>query len=297
MSRIVITGAAGFIGTYVTEHLLDQGYEVIALINAGGLNIQSERLTVVQADICDEAFTQKISQDVGHCHVVVHLAADINVPGDGQTIMVNCLGTYHVTELANKLGADKFIYMSSVPVIGRPLYLPVTEEHPLQPKTLYHITKLAGEDIVNQVGRPEMSKIILRIPSPIGRGMRHNTFLYRVLEQCYKGQDLSIYGSGKRVQNYIDVRDIAEAVKLAVIKDAEGVFLVSGTGISNLQLAEKCATCTNSGVQIHFAGVEDTEEADHWEISSARAKEVLGYEPQYDLRKTIEWIYSELQEE
>lgn len=297
MSRIVITGASGFIGNYVTEHLLAQGYEVIALTNSSGLNIQSDRLTVLQADICEETFIQKISQDIGHCYAIVHLAADINVPGDGKTIMVNCLGTYHVTELANKLGADKLIYMSSVPVIGSPKHLPVSEEHPLQPKTLYHITKLSGESIVNQVSRSEMSKIILRIPSPIGRGMRHNTFLYRVLEQCYKGQDISIYGSGKRVQNYIDVRDIAEAVRLSIGREAEGVFLVAGKSISNLQLAENCIAYTNADVQIRFAGVEDAEESDCWELSGKRTKEVLGYAPRHDLKETIEWIYSGLQEE
>ena len=297
MSRIVITGAAGFVGSYVISHLLAHGYDVTAITNARELNIRSERLTVVQANVCDETFVQKISQDIGHCHAVVHLAADTNVPGDGQTIMVNCLGTYHVTELANRLGADKVIYMSSVPVIGSPIYIPVKEDHPLQPKTLYHITKLTGESIVNQVGRPEMAKIILRIPSPIGRGMRHHTFLYRLLEQCYKGQDLSIYGAGKRVQNYIDVRDIAEAVGLSIVKEAEGIFLIAGKSISNLQLAENCVAYTNAGVQIHLGSVEDTEESDRWELSGERAKETLGFAPQYDLKETIEWIYSGLQEE
>lgn len=297
MSRIVITGAAGFVGNYVIRSFLTHGYDVTALINSKELNIQSERLTVVQADVCDEAFVQKASRMIGACQAVVHLAADINVPGNGRTIIVNCLGTYHVVELANRLGADKFIYMSSVPVIGSPVYIPVTEEHPLQPKSLYHITKLAGENIVNQIGRPEMSKIILRIPSPIGRGMRHNTFLYHILEQCYRAQDLLVYGAGKRVQNYIDVRDIAEAVRLSIVKEAEGIFLIAGESISNLKLAENCITYTNAGVQIRFGDMEDAEEADRWELSGVRAKEILGYVPRYALKETIEWIYSGLQEE
>lgn len=293
MSKILITGAAGFIGTYVTEHLLAQGYDVVALTNSEKLNMQSERLTIVKVDICDEGIVKEVSQTVGQCQTVVHLAADIHVPGDGQTIQVNCLGTYHVTELANELKADKFVYMSSVPVIGKPTVVPVTEEHPLQPKTLYHITKLTGESIVDQVGRPEMSKIILRIPSPVGRGMRQNAFLYRIIEQCRKGQDILLYGSGGRVQNYIDVRDIAEAVRLSVEKEAEGVFLIAGESVSNLQAAEKCIACTNASSQITFSGVEDAEETDRWEISGKKAKEVLGYAPRHALKETIEWIYSE----
>lgn len=293
MSRIVITGATGFIGTYVTKHLLAQGYDVIALTNSGKMDMWSEGPTTVKADICDEGFVKKASQAIGRCRTVVHLAADIHVPGDGRTIQVNCLGTYHVTELANELKADKLIYMSSVPVIGKPTVVPVTEDHPLQPKTLYHITKLAGEGIVNQVGRPEMSKIILRIPSPVGRGMRHNAFLYRIIEQCHKGQDILLYGAGGRVQNYIDVRDIAEAVRLSVDKEVEGVFLIAGESVSNLQMAEKCIACTNAHVKIVLSGVEDAEETDRWEISGERAKEVLGYMPRYALKETIEWIYSE----
>lgn len=293
MSKILITGADGFIGTYVTKHLLAQGHDVIALTNSEKLHIQSERLTFITADIRDEEFIKKVSQAIGGCQTVVHLAADIHVPGDGRTIQVNCLGTYHVTVLANELKADKLIYMSSVPVIGKPTVVPVTEDHPLQPKTLYHITKLAGEGIVNQVGRPEMSKIILRIPSPVGRGMRHNAFLYRIIEQCHEGQDILLYGAGGRVQNYIDVRDIAEAVRLSVDKEAEGVFLIAGESVSNLQMAEKCIACTNARVKIVFSGVEDAEESDRWEISVEKAKEVLGYVPRYALKETIEWIYSE----
>lgn len=293
MSKILITGADGFIGTYVTKYLLAQGYDVIALTNSEKLDIRSERLTFIAADIRDEGFVKKVSQAIGTCRTVVHLAADIHVPGDGRTIQVNCLGTYHVTELANELKADKLIYMSSVPVIGKPTVVPVTEDHPLQPKTLYHITKLAGEGIVNQVGRPEMSKIILRIPSPVGRGMRHNAFLYRIIEQCHKGQDILLYGAGGRVQNYIDVRDIAEAVRLSVDKEAEGLFLIAGESVSNLQMAEKCIACTNAHVKIVFSGVEDAEETDCWEISGEKAKEVLGYMPRYALKETIEWIYSE----
>lgn len=293
MSRVVITGAAGFIGTYVTKHLLAQGYDVVALTNLEKSDMRSEGLAIVKADICNEGFVKEMSQMIGQCQTVVHLAADIHVPGDGRTIQTNCLGTYHVTELANELKADKLIYMSSLPVIGKPVVIPVTEDHPLQPETLYHITKLTGESIVNQVGGPEMSKIILRIPSPVGRGMRHNVFLYRIIEQCHKGQNILLHGSGGRVQNYIDVRDIAEAVRLSVEKEAEGVFLIAGESASNLQVAEKCIACTNAHVQIAFSGVKDAEETDRWEISGEKAKEVLGYAPRYALKETIEWICSE----
>lgn len=293
MSKILVTGAAGFIGAYVTEHLLAQEYDVIAMTNSKKLDMRSERLTIIEADICDEDFVNKILRVIGQCQVVIHLAADIRVPGDGGTITANCLGTYQVVELANQLGADKFIYLSSVPVIGKPVDVPITEEHPTHPETLYHITKLTGEEIVKNVGALEMKKVMLRIPSPIGRGMRHNIFLYRMLEQCRKGQDILLYGAGGRVQNYVDVRDIAEAVGLSLVRDTEGVFLIGGESISNLQLAEKCIARTKAGVQIRFAGVEDAAEAERWEISGEKAKAVLGYEPRYMLEDTIDWIYGE----
>lgn len=293
MGSILVTGAAGFIGVYVTKHLLAQGYDVIALTNSKKLDLKSERLTVIEADICDEGFMEKVSRLIDHCQNVVHLAADIHVPGDGRTIAVNCLGTYHVTELANKLEADKFIYLSSTPVIGKPVDVPVTEEHSLHPETLYHITKLAGEGIVNRVGAPGMKKIILRIPSPVGRGMRQNVFLYRMLEQCRKGQEILLYGVGGRVQNYVDVRDIAEAVRLSIVKDAEGVFLIGGESISNLKLAEKCIARAGANIQIRFAGVEDAAESDCWEISGEKASAELGYTPRYALDDTIDWILRE----
>lgn len=293
MSKVLVTGAAGFIGVYVTKHLLAQGYEVIALTNSSKLDLQAERLSVIAADICDENLAKRLSCEIGKCQTVIHLAADIHVPGDGRTVAVNCLGTYHVVELANELEADKFIYLSSVPVIGRPVDIPVTEEHPTHPETLYHITKLTGEGIVNRVGAAGMKKVILRIPSPVGRGMRQNVFLYRMLEQCRKGQNILLYGAGGRVQNYVDVRDVAEAVRLSAVGDAEGVFLIGGESISNLRLAEKCIARTRADVQICFAGVEDAAETERWELSGEKARTVLGYAPGYTLDDTIDWIYGE----
>ena len=275
----------------MTERLLAHGYDVIALTNSNKLDLQSERLSVIEADICDENLAKRLPFVIGKCQTVIHLAADIHVPGDGRTIAVNCLGTYHVVELANELEADKFIYLSSVPVIGRPVDIPVTEGHPAYPETLYHITKLAGEEIMNRVGAAGMKKVILRIPSPVGRGMRKNVFLYRMLEQCRKGQDVLLYGAGGRVQNYVDVRDVAEAVKLSVAGDAEGVFLIGGESVSNLRLAEKCIARTGADVQICFAGVEDMEEPDRWELSGEKARMELGYMPRYTLDDTIDWIY------
>lgn len=293
MSKVLITGAAGFIGVYVTKHLLAQGYEVTALTNSSKLDLHSERLSVIEADICDKEFVKKVSGEIGECQTVVHLAADIRVPGDGQTITVNCLGTYHMAELANEVGADRFIYLSSMPVIGRPINIPITEEHPAHPETLYHITKLAGEGIVDHVCAAAMKKMILRIPSPVGRGMRQNVFLYRMLEQCRKGQNILLYGEGGRVQNYVDVRDIAEAVGLSAAVAAEGLFLIGGESISNLRLAEKCIARARADVQICFAGVEDSAESDRWEISGEKARTALGYTPRYTLDDTIDWICGE----
>ena len=287
--KVFVTGAGGFIGKYVTELLARQGYYVVAAIHETSLPINAAM--VIKTDISQEAMVWQISKKIGNCKAVIHLAANLDMAGSSQTIRTNCLGTYHIACLANELKAEKCIYLSSVPVIGEPKYLPVTEEHPANPHTLYHITKYAGEQIVRQVCNQGMDRIILRIPSPIGRGMSEKNYLSFLLRKCWANEKIELYGQGMRRQNYVDVRDVASAILCCITQKASDLYLIAGKQeISNRALAFICKERTHSSSEIVWGLREDPEEGNQWILSSRKAEEELGFFPKYEIEETIQWI-------
>lgn len=294
--RVLVTGAAGFIGRYTIKKLQEMGYEVIALVRPG----RKERNRTVQtfeADISDANRLSVVFAQVKQCDVVIHLAANIDMEDAEGIISVNCGGTYHVITLAKQLSAKKFIYISSIPVIGEPRVLPVTEEHMVKPQTLYHISKYMGEQMVQTLCPLNMQKVILRIASPIGVGMRENNYLSVLLKKCYRNEGIELYGRGLRIQNYIDVRDIASAIVCAVEVNCEGVFLIAGKQeITNRELAFLCKEITESSVEIIWGKREDLEEKRQWIIAADKARKQLGFVPEYKLRDTIYWIWNTMRE-
>ncbi len=294
--KVLVTGAAGFIGRYVVNTLLQEGYEVTALVRRKTQQ-PNERVTVVEADLCEADMEQNPELLAKKCKILIHLAADLDMQGSDRTILTNCLGTYHVIRLAKAMGVEQFIYMSSIPVIGVPRELPVTELHSVEPKTLYHITKYAGEQMVRQELSGKMQTVILRISSPVGAGMNPGNYLSFLLRKCKKNETIELYGEGKRSQNYIDVRDIAAAVLCSISSDKSGLYLIAGRKeITNQKLAFLCKEMTGSSSDIIWGKREDPEEKNQWVISGEKAYKELGFFPQYELVETIRWIADNLRE-
>lgn len=287
---VLVTGASGFIGRYVVDALLMHGYKVTVLTHKGFLR-PGCNVAAIRADICEEDMIQTVSRQINRCDVIVHLAADLNILGSDQTILTNCLGTYHLLRLAKAVRAKKFIYMSSMPVIGTPKHIPVTEDHPVKPETLYHITKYAGEQMALREASAEMKAMAFRISSPIGVGMSERNFLSFLLRKCEKNETIELYGEGSRIQNYIDVRDVALAVLNGIFAGDSGVYLIAGKkGITNRDLAFMCRQATGANAEIVWGKKEDPEEKCRWIVSGQKAFEAFGFCPKHDLEETIRWI-------
>lgn len=298
MKHIIVTGASGFVGQYVVTALLTKGFSVLAIYHAkDGIGIDHPRYSAVTADIRKEEDVARIFSD-NACDGVIHLAADIDFPGSSKTIETNCIGTYFLAQQAAEHHMKFFVYLSSIPVIGRPQYLPVTEAHPTAPQTIYHITKLAGEQIVDQLCRKIMHTVHLRISSPIGPNMNPKSFLSVLLQKCQNNQEIELYGQGLRFQNYIDVRDVAHAVVCAATAGNSGLFLIGGEkGITNRDLAQKCRELTKSTAPVILGKREDPEENFRWDISIEKAKRELDFWPAYTIDDSLQWILRECRKE
>lgn len=296
MRKIIVTGAAGFIGRYVVDRLIQMGYTVIG-ISRHEYRMESERYIPMTVDIRNEEEIKQIFEKNSPCYGIIHLAADLDMVGSAVTIQTNCLGTYYLAKQAVCNRLHFFLYMSSIPVIGKPLYIPIDETHPVAPVTLYHITKFVGEQIVNHVCGRFMKTIVFRISSPIGVHMNQSTYVSVLLEKCNQNKKIEVYGQGGRVQNYIDVRDITEALKCGIETLKSGLYLISGSkSISNRDLAQLCKRITNSDSEIVYGLREDPQETDCWEIANNKATNELGFAPKYSIEDSLKWIYEAMKE-
>ena len=209
--RVLVTGTSGHVGGAIATHLVDRGWEVVGVSRrTGKLEGLAEQ---VQVDISSLSFQSEVSSVVSPCSAIVHAAASLDKDlYDPAISLTNCLGTQQVLKLANMWGVKSFVYISSVPVIGRPQGVPITEEHPTDPLTAYHASKLYGEYLTEIARQNGLASAILRLTSPVGPGMPDNRILSIFVKQALVNDPLRITGQGTRQQNYVDVRDVALAV-------------------------------------------------------------------------------------
>lgn len=283
--KITVTGGNGFIGRHIAEALQKANFYVTVIDKKTSPTVGD---SFIKADIAD---SDKIK--IPKCKAVIHAAASL--AQDKTAITVNCLGTYHALKLSAEY-AEKFIYISSVPVIGKPENIPVTENHAVNPNTVYHVSKYCGELLCQLPEFQKLNPVIFRIASPIGIGMPDNRILTTFLRACLNKEPIKMIGMGKREQNYIDVNDISSAV-LSAIKheNTNGLFLLSGHTISNAALAGLCCAITQSYPPLVYLEASDPQEADKWQIDASRAEKELKFTPQISLEQSILNIVRALQ--
>lgn len=152
--RVLVTGADGFIGSHLTELLLKEGYQVRALALYNSFNhwgwledvATSESLEVVTGDIRDPHFCKHITKDID---IVFHLAALIAIPysyvAPDSYVQTNVTGTLNICQAAKDNGVKRVIHTSTSEVYGTARYVPIDEQHPLQPQSPYSASKIGAD--------------------------------------------------------------------------------------------------------------------------------------------------------
>lgn len=288
--KVLVTGCNGFIGSYVCNRLWALGHLVYGLGKKQVSKTQLNRYYSV--DIASQAEVEDCAEILGRIDAIVHCAAYISYDNtDSRIMQVNAIGTQNIISLAKSVEAHKFVYCSSLPVIGTPTELPITEDHPLAPRTMYHVSKLAGEYIVNT---SDIASVILRIPSPIGVGMNQSTILPVFISKSLRNEPILIHGTGSRVQNYISVSDISNAILLSLTKNVSGCFNLSGDAISNIELARLCRKVLCSNSEIVFSGKPDPADQQVWDICGERAAQELGFTAEVQIERSIQMLADQI---
>jgi UDP-glucose 4-epimerase len=298
MTRVLVTGGAGFIGSHLVDRLVDEGYDVRVIDNlySGKLeniehHIKSGKVDFVKGDIRDASLV-KIS--LAGVEAVFHLAAIISVPfsvsNPQLTLDVNLAGTTNLLNACSKKNIDKFVFVSSCAVFGDTKILPVNENASTNPISPYAESKLLAErDCLNFQQKGLLQSVVLRFFNVYGprQGMNeYSGVITRFINRAKQKQPLTIYGDGSQTRDFVNVKDIVQALYACMkSKSANGeVFNIgSGNPTSITELAKTVLEITGQNLKIRYELARAGDIKDSY-ADISKAKRFLSYEPKVTLR-------------
>ena len=286
--RVLLTGGSGFVGDAIAGRLLREGCHVVALGRRPLRYSANSAVEFCPADLGHSLISEQI-YGLLPLDAVVHAAARISfASSDSEVSRVNCAGTHQLVEAAIKSGIPRFVYVSSISVTGSPSGLVITEAAPLEPRSAYAASKAYGEFLVAHGYGSHGVYSTLRVTAPVGSGIPAGRLPAALVRNATAGRPLLIYGQGNRRQNYVDIRDVAQAVWLALQSTRSGLFNIGGScSISNSELAETVIRELHSESSIVYSETKDPEDGQSWTVSIDEAKRLLGYAPLYDISASI----------
>jgi UDP-glucose 4-epimerase len=253
LSRILVTGGAGFIGSATVDLLLKKGKQVVVLDNlfsgkVSNLDLTNPCVEFVEGDVLEYSLLESL---VKTCDAVLHLAAIASVPFSIEnpmyTLQVNTQGFLHVLEAVRKAGHPvRLVYASSAAVYGDDKDLPCRDdkslpELPLSPYALqkWHCEQYAA--LYNQLHK--VPSLGLRYFNVYGEkqdpASPYSGVISRFLEAYKQDKELKIFGDGKQSRDFIYVNDVANANLLALKAECKGAMnIATGKPETLLQLAE-----------------------------------------------------------
>ncbi len=235
MTRAIVTGAAGFVGSHLVEHLIQEHWEVIAL------DRQYPRFNLRSAEYvrCDLEDHRSVGQLKLEADVVCHLAGYGEMLGalrdPAAYLQANVIGTAAALELARAAGAKRFVYAASSSCYGARPPVPTAEDAPIDTGHPYALSKYLGEQAVFHWARVYGLEVnSLRLFTAYGPRMRKSDALGPVLNiflaQRAHGEPLTIVGDGTQGRDFVHARDVAEVFYLAAAAGMHGQIWNVGSG-------------------------------------------------------------------
>lgn len=274
--RVLVTGAAGFLGSHVMGHLMAQGWEVRTLDEKPHA---VPGATCITGDLLD---AEAVSAATDGVAVVCHVAAvgDVYLAAERPELAaaVNVVGTTNVVNAALTHGA-RVVYASTWEVYGTPAYEPLDEDHPCKPDHPYSITKLAGEQMLVAACRLQgLSGIALRLGTAYGAGLRPNSVFRIFIDRARRGEPITIAGDGLQGRQFTHASDIAEAFRLGAESRLSGVALntIAPETTTIKELAERVVHRYPTDLVFGPARPGDVPPA---LVSAERIRQTLGWEP------------------
>lgn len=318
-TKVLVTGAGGFIGSHLVDLLVREGYSVRALTRYTSGNRRGN-LDLLPADIMDQVEvyhadlrdSEAVSKAMSGVDTIFHLGAIISIPYSYQhpeeTIAVNVNGTLNILQAMRQHGTRRGIIVSTSEVYGSAKYVPIDEKHPLQPQSPYAASKIGAEAISISFHRSFQTPIVVVRPfNTYGPRQSARAVIPTIISQALT-RDVVSLGAIHTVRDYTYAADTARGLMLAAnfpnSDSALGEVINLGTGHSVTigDVANKIIALIGRPVTISANEGQrlrpEASEVLRLESDNRRAEVLIGWQPAVTLdeglQMTIDWIREHL---
>jgi len=310
--KVLITGAGGFIGSHLVEELIELNCQVKAFVHYNSFNrwgwldsLPKGKLNKIEIFTGDIHDPNGMTEAMKGSEVVFHLAALIGIPYSYHSpdvyVDTNVRGTLNVLQSARQLGVQKVIHTSSSEVYGTAQFVPITEEHPVNPQSPYAATKAGADFLALTFFRSFGTPVTLVRPfNTYGPRQSARAIIPTIITQILSGEKTITLGSLTPTRDLNFVRDTAKGFIAAAKSDSakgEVVNLGSNFEISVGDLVAKIAGLLDREITIKSNDERirpEKSEVERLWASNAKAARLMDWKPQFTLdeglRETIAWF-------
>ncbi len=307
--NILVTGGAGFIGSNIVDRLSPDN-NVVILDNfftgvMTNLVRSKDRVTIIKGDIRDK---ELVNDTVAKVEYIFHLAAHVgnirSLKDPYFDMDVNIRGMLNLMEACrNNPNLKRVVYSSSAAIYGEAKYLPIDEDHPLNPESPYAVSKMAAEKYAfafyKVYGVPTASVRYFNAFGPRQDSSEYANAVSIFLSRTRKGEPLTIFGDGEQTRDFIFIDDIVNANILAATHPAAvgQIFnIATGQATSIKRIAEIIRQVSGKVIPITYADSR-AGEVIHSRATIEKAKKLLGYNTQTSLDEGLRITWQAMQKE
>jgi len=299
-NNVLVTGGAGFIGSHLVSELLRSNFKLRVLDNfsTGSFeniksHINNPDFHFIKGDLRDrEALNEALNDVKVVCHLAAVSSVAFSVENPEITYQINVDGTLNLLELGVRNDVERFIFASSSAVYGDPLYLPIDEKHPVNPKSPYALSKLEAEQKCIEFEEKYGLKVaILRLFNVYGPCNRHDHYsgvITQFINRLRNNRPFLIYGDGTQTRDFIYVNDTVQAFIAAlngrsVSEDALIFNIGTGKPTSINELAQLLMELIGRETRLEYLKARRGD-VKHSFADIKRAEKLLGFKPKYSLK-------------
>jgi UDP-glucose 4-epimerase len=309
--KVVVTGAAGFIGSHLCERLLGEGFEVVgvdALLHNYDIRFKRDNISalvgrdrfVFVEKALSEVDFDELLDGVG---VVFHLAALAGVRSSwgksfDEYVDSNIRATQTLCEALRSRPLGMLVYASSSSVYGETAKLPMKEDHPTRPVSPYGVTKLDGENLCLLYQRNHgIPTVCLRYFTVYGPRQRPDMAFHKFIRSALRGSPVDVYGTGAQTRDFTYIDDVVNANLAAMeYRGGASVFNIGGGSRVTLnRVLDLVGRVTGRELEVRFTERQHGDVTHTFADVSLAAAE-LGYAPtvalERGLQEEVEWLQS-----